>query len=71
MQLRFSKPVFLALLVLLNTIPVYGVFQWGWKSFDLIFLYWLENLIIGGFMILRMLVRPYAHAVELAMPIFL
>jgi hypothetical protein len=71
MKLTVNKPVFITFLVLLNAIPVYGVFQWGWKSFDLIFLYWLENLIIGAIMILRMLVRPYSHAVELALPAFL
>lgn len=71
MKLTVSKPIFITLLILLNAVPVYGVFQWGWKSFDLIFLYWLENLIIGAIMILRMLVRPYSHAVEVALPAFL
>lgn len=51
--------------------PIYGVFQWGWQSFDLIFLYWLENIIIGAFMIMRILLRRYAHPVELALPLFL
>lgn len=71
MKFSVSKSAFIISLVLLNAIPVYGVFQWGWKSFDLIFLYWLENLIIGVIMILRMLIRPYSHAVELALPAFL
>jgi len=69
--MKISKLLFLVLLVLLNALPVYGVLQWGWKSFDLIFLYWLENLFIGLFMIIRMLVRPYSHAVELFMPLVL
>lgn len=68
--LTIPRPVFIALLVLLNALPVYGVFNWGWKSFDLIFLYWLENLIIGGFMILRIVIRPYSHAVEFVLPVF-
>ena len=71
MKLAVNKPIFILSLLLLNAIPIYGVFQWGWKSFDLIFLYWLENLIIGAIMILRMIIRPYSHAVELAMPTFL
>lgn len=71
MKFNVPKPLFIILLVLLNAIPIYGVFQWGWKSFDLIFLYWLENLIIGAIMILRMVVRPYSHAVEFALPVFL
>ena len=71
MKVTVSKPIFIILLILLNAIPVYGVLKWGWKSFDLIFLYWLENLIIGAVMILRMVIRPYSHAVELAIPVFL
>jgi hypothetical protein len=71
MKVAVSKPIFIVLLVLLNAMPVYGVLEWGWESFDLIFLYWLENLIIGAFMILRMVIRPYSHAVEIAFPLFL
>jgi hypothetical protein len=61
----------MAALIALNALPIYGVFNWGWQSFDLIFLYWLENLIIGLFTLLRMLVRPYRHGVDLVMPLFL
>jgi hypothetical protein len=70
-MLNISRPFFITILILLNAVPIYGVFQWHWQSFDLIFLYWLENVIIGGFMILRILVRRYSHPVELAMPLFL
>lgn len=69
--MSIPKPLFIILLLLLNAVPIYGVAQWGWKSFDLIFLYWLENLIIGAFMILRILARRYSHPVELAFPLFL
>jgi len=69
--LKISKPVFIFILILLNAVPVYGVFNWGWQSFDLIFLYWLENIIIGIFMIFRIILRHYNHAVELAMPLFM
>lgn len=30
-----------------NAIPLAGVAFWGWSPFELIFLYWLENVIIG------------------------
>ena len=40
--INHKNAVFLALLIVLNLVPVYGVFYWDWKSFDLIFLYWLE-----------------------------
>lgn len=31
-----------------NFIPIVGVLFWGWSAFALIFLYWLENLVIGA-----------------------
>ncbi len=31
----------------LNLIPLAGVLAWGWSAFALIFLYWLENVVIG------------------------
>ena len=30
-----------------NLVPIIGVLFWGWSAFALIFLYWLENLVIG------------------------
>jgi len=65
------KSFFLIPLILLNALPIYGVLEWGWKSFDLIFLYWLENVIIGAFTVLRMLVRPYSHILMLIPSLFL
>jgi hypothetical protein len=68
---KAALPFGLLLLVALNLVPLMGVLSWGWRSFDLIFLYWLENLIIGAFTVLRMLIRPYGHALELAFPLFI
>lgn len=42
-----------------NLLPLYGVFAWGWTSFELIFLYWFENLVIGVFTAGRMLLRRF------------
>lgn len=46
----------LSLVVLLaaNLLPLLGVALWGWKLFDLIVIYWLETLVIGGFGIVQM-----------------
>ncbi len=33
--------------IALNLIPLIGVTFWGWSAFALIFLYWLENVVIG------------------------
>lgn len=44
-HLRFT-PAVLALLVM-NLIPLIGVMKFGWDAGTIIFLYWLENVIIG------------------------
>jgi len=59
------------LIVALNLLPIAGVLLWGWQTFDLVFLYWMENLIIGAFSALRMAARPYQHPLDLVFPLFL
>lgn len=61
---------FLLLTIVLNALPLYGVFVLGWRSFDLVFLYWLENLMIGMFVILRILIRPYKSLPDLLIRLF-
>lgn len=39
-----------------NLIPLLGVLFWGWDIFPVFVLYWLENIIIGIFMILKLLI---------------
>ena len=34
-------------LILANTLPLIGVFFWGWQITHILALYWLENVIIG------------------------
>ncbi len=43
------------LLILVNLLPIYGVIFLNWNPFDVILLYWTENIIIGMFNFLRML----------------
>jgi len=45
----------LAALVLANLIPVIGVLYLGWDVASIVVLYWVENLIVGGYTLLRML----------------
>lgn len=65
------KSISLATLAIANAIPLVGVFFWDWDSFSLIYLYWFENVIIGAFFVMRMVIRPYSHPIELAMPLFI
>jgi len=43
-----------AALVLANATPLVGVFLMHWQVFPLLLLYWLENVIVGVFNVLRM-----------------
>jgi hypothetical protein len=42
-------------LIVANMIPLFGLFFAGWNAFDMVFLYWLENVIIGFFNVCKML----------------
>jgi hypothetical protein len=50
------RPVILSLaaLLLVNMLPVFGVLFLGWSVFDVMVLFWLENVVIGVINILRM-----------------
>lgn len=43
-------------LVAANLVPLAGVLFFGWTVFATLLLFWVENVIVGGFNILRMLV---------------
>jgi len=47
-----SAPV----LILANLIPLFGVIIWHWDAFSVVFLFWMENVVIGFFNVLKMLV---------------
>ena len=42
-------------LIFANLIPLPGVLFFGWDAGALLLLYWLENLVIGGYTLIRML----------------
>ena len=43
-------------LLAVNALPLVGVWLWGWSVFDIVFLYWVENVVIGAVNVLRMAV---------------
>ena len=43
-------------LVLANLVPLIGVLLFGWRVFDVLMLYWVENVVIGVINVLRMVV---------------
>ena len=50
-----AKPVSAWVLLTANLIPVAGVLLWSWSVFALLLLFWMENVLIGAFFVLRML----------------
>ena len=46
----------IAALTVANLVPLLGVFFLGWEAAAIVLLYWIENLIVGLFNILRMIV---------------
>lgn len=61
------------LLVVANLVPLAGVLLWDWRVGDVVILYWIENLVIGAFNVLRILfARPQgARLAGLAGKVFL
>jgi hypothetical protein len=49
-----SSRLAIALLLVVNLIPLAGAIFWGWNVFTLLILYWLENGIVGVFNVLKM-----------------
>src|SRR5512138_1069070 len=49
-------------LLLANLFPLYGVLFLGWQAFPILFLYWLENVYIGIFNVVKMLLCESSDA---------
>jgi hypothetical protein len=54
---RRRSGIALAALVLANLVPLLGVLFLNWDVGSLVVLYWSENLVIGGYTILKMLLK--------------
>lgn len=52
-QAGFGASAAIAWAVLANLVPVVGVLFLGWHAGDVLVVYWLENLVIGGFAVAR------------------
>lgn len=66
----WTRPSVVALL-LANAVPLAGVFVWRWEVFPLLLLFWFENVIIGVFNALKMLVSAPAQPVAWGLKLFL
>jgi hypothetical protein len=54
---RRRPEIALGALLLANLVPLFGVLFLGWDVGSLVVLYWSENLVIGGYTILKMLLK--------------
>ena len=41
-------------LIAANIIPLFGAVFWDWETFNIVFLYWAENFVVGFYNILKM-----------------
>jgi len=55
----------------IDAIPVVMVLAFGWTALPLVLLYWLENLVIGVFTLLRMVVSSFAMGASGLIVLFL
>lgn len=58
-------------LVIANLVPLFGVFFLGWDTFSLLLVFWLENIVIGLFNVLRMVVSRARSGPPAGMKLFL
>lgn len=54
MPLRAPLTLSLAALILGNLVPLAGAALLGWSVFELLILFWIENLVVGAINVLRM-----------------
>jgi hypothetical protein len=59
------------ILILANLLPLYGVAFMDWEVFPLLFLYWVENVIVGVINVLKMLICSPENIARWAGKIFL
>jgi hypothetical protein len=53
----------IAVLVAVNLIPLVGVLFFSWEVGPILLLYWSENLVLGGFNVLKIMIRPAEHPI--------
>ena len=66
----YRDPLALASLAV-DLLPVAAVLLFGWKATPLVALYWLENLVIGGYTVLRLIGTVGNNVTHLGLILFL
>ncbi len=63
LERTYRDPVALAILAV-DLFPILAVLQFGWDASALVFLYWLENIVIGGVTLLRMTASSVSNGIR-------
>ena len=58
-------------LVLANLVPLVGVVVFGWEVFPVVFVFWIENVILGAFNVLKMITATVRGGAEMGVRFFL
>jgi hypothetical protein len=61
---KYLTNIPLVALVVANLIPLWGVVFWGWDAFNIVLLYWSENIVVGFYNILKMAFAKVSHPAE-------
>ncbi len=59
------------LLIIANLIPLYGVFFLDWQVFPILFLFWMENVVVGVFNVFKMLLASPAKPISWLTKVFM
>ena len=69
-RIDWQRPSVIAL-VLANLVPLAGVFVFGWEVFPVLFLFWMENVVVGIFNVLKMLLVSPRDPIQWVIKLFL
>lgn len=58
---RYLSNIPLLALTLANVVPLLGAIFWNWNAFNIVLLYWAENLAVGFYNILKIAFAKVSH----------
>jgi hypothetical protein len=67
---NLKKPSVIVLIIA-NAVPLFGVLFLGWKVFPILLLFWMENVIVGLFNVIKMLLASPGDTAQQAAKIFM
>ncbi len=58
---KYTSNIPLLALTVANVVPLFGAIFWGWEAFNIVLLYWAENLAVGFYNILKIAFAKVPH----------